>query len=37
MPVWLDVLINILGYVGFIAIAMYHRPSSDKLQERDRG
>ena len=23
MPVWLDILINVMGYAGFIAIATY--------------
>jgi len=35
MPVWLEVLINVMGYAGFIAIAMYHRSSSEKLPDRD--
>ena len=35
MPVWLEVLLNLIGYGGFIAIAMYHRSSSDKLPEQD--
>jgi hypothetical protein len=26
MPAWLEILINLIGYGGFIAIAMYHRP-----------
>jgi hypothetical protein len=35
MPVWLDILINIMGYGGFVAIAMYHRTSSDELPGQD--
>lgn len=35
MPIWLEILINIIGYGGFVAIAMYHRSSSEKLPERD--
>jgi hypothetical protein len=35
MPVWLEILINIIGYGGFIAIAMYHRSSSEKLPGPD--
>jgi hypothetical protein len=35
MPVWLEILINIIGYGGFIAIAMYHRSSSEKLPGQD--
>jgi hypothetical protein len=26
MPLWLEILINVVGYAGFIAIAMYHKP-----------
>jgi hypothetical protein len=36
MPVWLEILINIIGYGGFVAVAMYHRSSSEKLPEQDR-
>jgi hypothetical protein len=25
MPVWMEILINVIGYAGFIAIATYHR------------
>ena len=35
MPVWLEVLLNVIGYGGFIVIAMYHRPSGKKLPEQD--
>ena len=34
MPAWLEVLINLIGHGGFIAIAMYHR-SPSKLPEHD--
>jgi hypothetical protein len=32
MPVWLEVLLDVLGFVGFIAIATYRRSprGSDK-------
>ena len=30
MPAWLEILINLIGYGGFIAIAMYHRSPSEK-------
>jgi hypothetical protein len=36
MPIWLEFLINIIGYGGFVAIAMYHRSSGEKLPEQDR-
>jgi len=35
MPAWLEVLLNVIGYGGFIAIAMYHRAPSKKLPEHD--
>ena len=39
MPVWLEVLLNVIGYGGFIVIAMYHRSSDNssgtKLPEQD--
>jgi len=34
MPVWLEILINVIGYAGFIAIATYHRSPSNKLPDR---
>ena len=36
MPAWLEILINLIGYGGFIAIAMYHRSPSEKLPETTR-
>jgi len=33
MPLWLEVLINVTGYAGFIAIAMYHKSSKDKRSD----
>ena len=35
MPVWVEVLLNLIGYGGFVAIAIYHRSSSEKLPEQD--
>jgi hypothetical protein len=35
MPVWVEILLNLIGYGGFIAIAMYHRSSSKKLPDQD--
>ena len=35
MPAWLEILINLIGYGGFIAIAMYHRsPASCRSTTR---
>jgi hypothetical protein len=28
MPVWMEILLNVIGYAGFIAIATFHKPSS---------
>ena len=27
MPVWMEILINVVGYAGFVAIATFHKPS----------
>jgi hypothetical protein len=32
MPLWLEILINVVGYAGFIAIAMCHK-SEDKRDQ----
>ena len=34
MPVWMEVLINILGYAGFVGIAMFNRASDDQAAEQ---
>lgn len=34
MPVWMEILINVIGYGGFIAIATYHRSSRKKLPDQ---
>ena len=31
MPLWVEVLLNVIGYGGFVAIAIYHRPSGGDL------
>jgi hypothetical protein len=33
MPVWLEILINVIGYAGFIAVATYHRSPNEKFPE----
>jgi hypothetical protein len=33
MPLWLEILINVIGYAGFIAIAMYHKPAKDERSD----
>ena len=32
MPVWMDILINVIGYAGFIAVATYHRSPNEQFQ-----
>jgi hypothetical protein len=27
MPVWMEILLNVIGYAGFVAIATFHKPS----------
>lgn len=34
MPAWMEILINVIGYAGFIAIATYHKSSRGKLPDR---
>jgi hypothetical protein len=33
MPVWMEIVVNVIGYAGFIGIASYHK-SSDLTDER---
>ena len=34
MPVWIEILINVIGYAGFVAVATYHRPPNKELPDR---
>jgi len=34
MPVWLEILINVTGYAGFLAVATFHRSPGNKLPDR---
>jgi hypothetical protein len=36
MPPWMEILLNAIGYAGFIAIAKYHRPSEKPETKTDR-
>jgi hypothetical protein len=29
MPVWIEILVNVIGYGGFIAIATFHKASDE--------
>lgn len=31
MPVWMEVLVNVIGYAGFVGIATFHKPSDESL------
>jgi hypothetical protein len=33
MPVWLEILLNVIGYAGFIGIAMLHKSRSEPSPE----
>jgi hypothetical protein len=33
MPVWMEILINVIGYGGFIAIATYHRSPNENFPD----
>jgi hypothetical protein len=34
MPPWMEILINGIGYAGFIAVARYHKPSGESTADR---
>ena len=34
MPPWMEILVNVIGYAGFIAVAKYHKPSVEDATER---
>ena len=34
MPAWMEILINVIGYAGFIAIATCHKSPGEKLPDR---
>jgi hypothetical protein len=35
MPPWMEILLNVIGYAGFIGIAKYHKPSHQTEADRD--
>ena len=37
MPVWMEVVLNLIGYGGFVAVATYHRAPGDVWPEQDAG
>ena len=36
MPVWMEILVNVIGYGGFIAIATFHKSSDRSINNTDR-
>lgn len=36
MPVWIEILLNVIGYGGFVAIATFHKPSQDQSGDGTR-
>jgi len=34
MPVWMEILINVLGYGGFVAVATSHKATGETLPEQ---
>jgi hypothetical protein len=33
MPAWLEILINVIGYAGFIAVATWHKTSDQWMDQ----
>lgn len=33
MPAWMELLLNVMGFAGFIGIAMYHKRANGKLPD----
>ena len=34
MPAWLEILLNVIAFAGFIGIAKYHKAPGEKLPDR---
>ena len=30
MPVWMEILLNVIGYAGFVIIATFHKPLANR-------
>jgi hypothetical protein len=37
MPVWMEVLINVLGYAGFVGVATFNTSSSEAAADPQGG
>ncbi len=35
MPVWMEVLINVVGYAGFVGVATFNRSAEVSAQAQD--
>ena len=33
MPPWMELLLNVIGYAGFVGVAMYHKRPDEKLPD----
>lgn len=33
MPVWIEILVNVIGYAGFVAVATLQKPSHEAPHE----
>jgi hypothetical protein len=33
MPPWMEFLLNVVGYAGFVAVAVYHKRPGEKLPD----
>ncbi len=36
MPAWMEVLIDLVGYAGFVVLAIHHKPPSDDNETAHR-
>jgi hypothetical protein len=34
MPPWVELLLNVIGFAGFIGIAKYHKSRGEKLPDQ---
>jgi hypothetical protein len=34
MPAWIEILINVVGYGGFVAVATCHRSAAEEVTDR---
>jgi hypothetical protein len=35
MPPWMEILLNVIGYAGFIGIAKYRKPSDESAPDHE--